>query len=108
MPNVFDFATLKEIKTIKVNPKGWVDSLTIEYGLSELEVTTCVWRIKGTKHTFFIPSMRLNYLSSGDYGKHFETVLEAFKEDDYEEWRGLRFILPWMREYETEYRNFIL
>jgi hypothetical protein len=108
MPNIFDFSTLKQIKTVEVNPNGWVNPLTIEFGFSELEVTTCVWRIKGTKHTFFIPLMRLNYLSSGDYGKHFETVLETFKEEDYDSWRDLRFLLPWMREYETEYKDYIL
>lgn len=108
MPNYFDFSTLKEIKTIKINPRGWVDDITVEYGFAELEVTTCVWRVKGTRHTFFIPMTRLNFLSSGNYGKHFETVLEAFKEEDYDEWRNLRFLLPWMREYEIEYSGLIL
>jgi hypothetical protein len=107
MPNIFDFSTLKEVKTLEVNPREWVNPLIIEYGFAELEVDTCAWRVKGTKHTFFIPLMRLNFLSSGNYGKHFETALEAFKED-YDSWRDLRFLLPWMQEYESEYRNYIL
>jgi len=109
MPNIFDFTRLREIKSIEINPAGWVNPLSIEYGnTDDLEVTTCVWRVKGTNHSFFIPTMRINYLSSGDYAKHFETVLETFKEEDYEQWRALRFILPWMREYEDEYKNYIL
>jgi len=108
MPNFYDFGTLDEVKTIKINPKGWVNPLTIEYGFADLAGITCLWRIKGTKHTFSIPILRLNFVSSGDYAKHFTEVLERFKETDYDSWREKQFAVQWMREYEAEYRNYIL
>lgn len=108
MPNIFDFSKIDHIKTVQVSPRGWVNPLTVEYGITVLDVETCVWRIKGTQHTFSIPAKRLNFLSSGDYAQHFERVLETFKEEDYQQWKDLRFILPWMREYEKEYSDYIL
>jgi len=108
MPHFYDFSNLRSIKTMEVNPKGWVNPLTIEYGIAELTGPTYFWRIKGTRHTFVIPVLRLDFISSGEYEKHFTEVLEAFAEKDYSEWRAEGFDGEWMREYEKEYRRFIL
>ena len=107
MPNNYDFSKLENIKTVEVNPIGWVNPVTIEYGVDFIVSSDYFWRVKGTKHTFVIPVSRMNYISSGDYEKHFSEILEAFSEE-YKEWRERGFDIPWMREYEAQYRNFIL
>lgn len=108
MPYNYDFSILRNVKTVEANPKGWINPLTIEYGIGEGAGPTYYWRVKGTNHTFVIPVLRLNFISSGDYVKHFEEVLEKFKENDYEDWRNKGFSAGWMREYKTEFGNYIL
>ena len=108
MPNNYNFSTLNDVKTLEINPNGWVNPLTIEYGTGDQLGPTCFWRVKGTKHTFVIPVLRLNFISSGDYGKHFTEVLESFRERDYTQWKEVGFEAGWMREYESNYRKFIL
>lgn len=107
MPNNFNFNVLSEIKEIKVNPVGWVDPLIVEYGIGEAPEVSYFWRVKGTGHTFVIPVKRLNYISSGNYEKHFEKVLELFRED-YISWKKSGFYLNWMREYEEQFARFII
>lgn len=111
MPNNFDFTKLQNIKTMKINPRGWINSLTIEYGITDdIEVhgiMSYCWRVKGTQHTFVIPVLRMDYLSSGDYKSHFEDTLENFK-DDYLEWKKQEFIILWMKEYKEQYSKFII
>jgi hypothetical protein len=108
MPNIYDFSTLQDLKTMEINPNGWINPLTIEYAIGNQWGPTCYWRVEGTTHTFVIPISRLDFISSGDYGKHFTEVLEGFQEKDYSQWRATKFAADWMREYEVEYRNFIL
>lgn len=108
MPNNYDFSTLQNIKTIEINPNGWINPLTIEYGIGDQLGPTCFWKVKETKHTFVIPILRLDFISSGDYGKHFTEVLESFRNKDYAQWKEVNFITPWMQEYESDYRRFIL
>lgn len=107
MPNNYDFSTLRNIKTIDVNPKGWINPLTIEYGIGDQIGPTYFWRVKGSNHTFVIPVLRLNYISSGEYGKHFEEVLEGFRED-YLLWHKQGFESKWMQEYENDFKRYIL
>lgn len=108
MPNYYDFSKFDKIEKIEINPQGWVNPLTIEYSIGDQTGPTCFWRVKGTGHTFVIPVSRLNFLSSGDYAKHFSEVLEKFVSNDYGEWRKQGFSTPWMREYQNEYRNYVL
>jgi len=107
MPNNYDFSKLENVRTMEVRPKGWVTPITIEFGVDYMLSSDYFWRVKGTKHTFVIPVSRLNYISSGDYEKHFAEVLEAFGEE-YRGWREKGFSIPWMREYEAQYSRFIL
>lgn len=112
MPNNFDFSTLKNIKTIEVTPAGWVTPLVIEYGIKEEsptfgELNSYHWRVKGTRHTFVIPVIRMDFLSSGDYKKHFENALENFRQD-YINWKDQGFITEWAREYEQQFSRFII
>jgi len=111
MPNNVDFSKLEDIKTIEVNPEHWISPLYVEYGVSE-EVsqyaTICYfWRVKGTEHTFIIPVTRLDYISSGDYKKHFENALEIFR-DDYLIWASENFIYDWSKEYKDQFSKFII
>ena len=108
MPNNYDFSKLREIKELEINPAGWINPLAIEYGTGDQLGPTCFWRVKGTKHTFVIPVLRLDYISSGDYGKHFTEVLEKFRKEDYASWKRENFSAPWMREYEADYKRFVL
>jgi len=107
MPNDHDFIDIKNIKCIEANPSGWVSSLFIEYGVLIGYIPIVYWRVKGTKHTFTIPMQRLDFLSSGNYKKHFEKTLELFR-DDYIEWSKQSFVLDWMKEYEQQFNKFIL
>jgi len=107
MPNNYDFSKLENVKTIEINPKGWIKSIVIEYGVDFVLSSDYYWRVKGTKHTFVIPVSRLDYISSGEYEKHFSEVLEKFAEE-YKEWERGGFFLPWQREYKEQYKNFIL
>ncbi len=112
MPNNLDFSTISDIKQIEIFPNGWVTPLYIEYGISDeiiqyIGISCCCWRVKGTLHTFIIPISRIDYLSSGDYKKHFENALENFKED-FIDWKNEGFIYEWEREYRDQYSNFII
>jgi hypothetical protein len=108
MPNFYDFSTLRNIKELEINPLGWINPLTVEYGIGDQLGPTFFWRVKGTKHTFVIPVLRLDFISSGDYANHFTSVLQNFREKDYTSWKKEGFSTPWMREYEQDYRNYIL
>lgn len=111
MPNIVDFNSgiITDIKSIIVKPKGWVSPIFIEYGLGLHYGTlpSYFWRVKGTKHTFVIPIIRLHFLSSGNYEKHFSKVLEGFRED-YMEWKINGFQYNWQQEYQKEYSKFII
>ncbi|HRT03603.1 MAG TPA: hypothetical protein P5513_06650 [Candidatus Diapherotrites archaeon] len=108
MPNNYDFSNIRDLKTVEVNPKGWISPLFVEYG-SNLHggVPSYFWRVKGTQHTFIIPILRMDFLSKGDYVKHFEEVLENFRED-YLEWEREDFYLDWMKEYKEIFQYFII
>ncbi len=107
MPNNYDFSKLENVQTTKINPFGWINPLTIEYGVDFALSSDYYWRVKGTEHTFLIPVLRLNYISSGDYQKHFSEVLENFA-TEYGIWKKNGFNIPWMQEYKEQYKNFIL
>jgi len=111
MPHNFDFSELINIKTIEINPEGWVTPLYVEYGIFDKNPLTDIlhyyWRVRGTLHTFTIPVSRIDYLSSGDYKKFFEYVLENFRED-YISWKDEGFITDWSREYQEQYSRFII
>jgi hypothetical protein len=111
MPHNFDFSKLENVKTIEVNPEGWVTPLYIEYGIAiNLEISGTLdyyWKVKGTQHTFTIPVIRMDYLSAGDYKKLFENVLEIFRED-YISWKNEGFVTQWSNEYREQYSRFII
>lgn len=111
MPHIYDFSGLKNVKTIEVNPQGWVNPLTVEYGTDNdtklHSILSYFWRIKGTTHTFVIPVVRMDFLSSGDYKKHFEDALTMFRED-YMSWNDEGFNTAWSKEYEKQFKNFII
>ena len=108
MPNNYDFNKLTDIKETKVNPKGWINPLTVEYGIGYyVESISYFWRVKDTKHTFVIPILRMDYLTEGNYHAHFEEVLAGFRED-YKKWKKEKWYLKWMQEYKTEFDKFII
>lgn len=108
MPNFYDFSKLENVKETIANPEGWVNPLIIEYGVGyHGEILSYYWRIKGTKHTFIIPILRIDYLSEGEYSTHFEEALEGFRED-YLSWARQDFFAPWMKEYRDEFKKFIV
>ena len=108
MPNIVDFSKFNEIKEKEINPFNWINPLVIEYALlPSVNGMIYAWRVKGTKHTFTIPLKRMNYLSEGDYGKHFIIALENFRED-YVSWKDYKEEPEWVKEYKADYKNFIL
>jgi hypothetical protein len=107
MPNFYDFNKLIDIKTVEVNPVDWISPLFVEYGIDDSNLPMCRWRVKGTRHTFAIPVTRLDFISSGNYKKHFTIVLENFK-DEYLEWKEQNFQINWQQEYRQEYWKFII
>lgn len=108
MPHNVDFSEIKNVTEVTVNPKGWINPLTIEYGHADYGVTPSIyWRVKGTLHTFLMPIVRLEYLSSGNYDSHFEKVLEGFR-DEYLEWKDSGFKIQWQGHYREQYKRFIL
>jgi len=107
MPNYYDFSKVSNIKKVEVKPNGWVQPLYVEYGESYIGNTpSYFWRVVGTNHTFTIPMIRMQYLSSGNYVKHFEETLEAFRED-YKDWAEENFYTEWMQEYRRNFKSFI-
>jgi len=107
MPYSYNFTNLKFVKEVVVNPVGWVSNLVIEYGIGGYPEDSYYWRIKDTYHTFVIPAKRLNYITLGNYDKHFEEVLQSFRED-YISWSEQGFELDWQREYFNQYHRFIV
>ena len=97
---------------MKINLIGWISPLYVEYGIAEETKSyggtlSYFWRVKGTEHTFIIPIVRMDYLSSGNYKMHFEKSLEVFRED-YIEWHEQNFSIEWMKEYEKQFSQFII
>jgi len=112
MPHNLDFSIFENIKSIEVNPEGWISPLHIEYAIQSMESSfnghpSYFWRVKGTLHTFVIPVSRLDYISSGDFKTHFEHALETFRED-YIAWKTNNFSTPWSREYRDQFNRFIV
>jgi|AntAceMinimDraft_6_1070360.scaffolds.fasta_scaffold46428_2 hypothetical protein len=108
MPHKADFSVITNIKEMRINPEGWIDPITVEYGLGmKYNIPSYFWRVKGTEHTFTIPISRFEFLSSGNYGEHFEMVLKKFRED-YLEWKNSGFEVEWQREYRDQYNRYIL
>jgi hypothetical protein len=111
MPNNLDFLEFNNVKTIEVNPEGWVSPLYIEYASAKEQKiygsTSYFWRVKGTTHTFVIPTIRMDFLSSGDYKAHFNEILEIFRED-YIIWKAEGFTTDWAKEYRQQFQHFIL
>lgn len=108
MPHYVDFSKMKDVKSIIVEPEGWINPLNIKYAITLRGDTPCYfWSIKGTSHTFVIPVVRMSFLTSGDFKKHFEEVLEKFR-IDYLNWKKQDFYSDWMKEYKDQYEKFIL
>jgi hypothetical protein len=112
MPHIIDFSKLENVKSMEINPIGWITPILVEYGLINDPNTyggirSYCWRVKGTTHTFVIPVVRIDFLSAGDYKKHFEDALESFRED-YLSWKEEGFITDWSREYYEQYSRFII
>lgn len=107
MPNNVDFSKVENVKKIQISPSGWINPLNIEYGTTEklYPIPSYCWRVEGTQHTFIIPIVRMNFLSNGDYGKHFSETLEAFRED-YLSWQ--KNDISWANEYKQQYSGFIV
>lgn len=107
MPNNYDFTKLTNVKSVEVNPEGWTSPLFVEYGNGfHGKVPSFFWRVKGTKHTFVIPILRMDYLSQGDYEKHFKEVLKEFRQE-YLGWEYEQFYTDWMKEYQEMFKSFI-
>lgn len=107
MPNNYDFSKLENLKTVEVKPEGWISPLYVEYGISLYgDVLAYFWRVKGTEHTFVIPVLRMDYLSQGDYPKHFKEILEGFRQD-YIGWSTEGWYVEWMMKYKKQFENFI-
>jgi len=108
MPNNYDFSNLNDVKEIMVRPTGWANPLIIEYGQGyHGETQSYHWRVKGTKHTFVIPVLRMNFITEGKYETHFEESLEGFRVD-YLGWKFEKFYTPWMKEYKEIFEKLII
>jgi len=108
MPNNFDFSKLEDVKTIEVNPTGWITPLFVEYGIYDTKFALIYcWRVKGTQHTFMILVSRMDFLSSGNYKGFFENALEIFRED-YIDWKNDGFVTEWSKEYREQFSKFIV
>lgn len=114
MPHIYDFSNcIGEVMTVDVNPKGWKGPLIIEYGIAQHAKfdtqASIVWRIKGTSHTFSIYERRLNVFSNGNYKKHFEEVLENFREDYLSWFEDPAYDkVQWKYEYQSQFGNLII
>ena len=113
MPFNFNFNTaLSDCISIEVNPKGWVNPITVEYVVAqahEYDTTlSVVWRVKGTTHCFTIGEQRINVLSNGDYKKHFTQVLENFRKDYLSWFKDPEYDrAEWKYEYKQQYGQLI-
>ena len=96
---------------MEVSPEGWISPLFVQYGVDEDEnlfgIPTYFWRVKGTEHTFTIPIIRIDFLSSGNYKEHFNEALEIFRED-YIKWKDEGFVTEWSRQYRKQFSRFII
>jgi len=109
MPNNYDFSNLNDVKEILIHPQGWVNPLIVEYGQgypAHSETQSYHWRVKGTKHTFVIPVVRMNFITEGKYETHFEEALEGFRED-YKGWAEEGWYADWMQAYREDFSRFI-
>ena len=109
MPNNVDFSKIKNKKFLTIYElEGWKNPLIIEYGIDLFDgLPSFYWKIKDTKHTFIIPVKQMEFLSKGNYEKHFKEVLQKFRED-YIEWgEEYDFEADWMQEYRDQYSRFI-
>ena len=107
MPYNHDFSNIRDLHNLEIHPEGWINPIWIEYGMGlHGNVPSYFWRVKGTKHTFVIPVLRMNFLSSGEYEKHFEDTLKTFRED-YIEWEKEGWITEWSQEYRDQFSRFI-
>jgi len=107
MPNNYDFNNLDNVKETTVHPEGWVNPIVVEYGSAyHAETLSCHWRVKGTKHTFVIPIVRMDFITEGKYETHFEEALEGFRED-YKGWGEKGWNAEWMRGYRDDFSRFI-
>jgi hypothetical protein len=106
MPNNTDFSVLENVHFIDIQPDGW-KPIIIEYGIKNDAMPLYCWRVKGTQHTFTIPVVRLDFISSGIYEAHFKQTLEIFREY-YIKWKKEGFPTNWAREYESQFSKFIL
>ncbi len=111
MPHNFDFSKLENVKTVELKVDGWISPLYIEYGIytgvETGDVASYFWRVKGTLHTFVIPILRMDFLSSGNYVQHFTDTLEGFRQD-YLSWVEEGFKYTWSKEYKEQYGRFIV
>lgn len=107
MPNNCDFSEVLNLKSVEVNPEGWITPLFVEYGMGLFGGNVSYfWRVNGTFHTFIIPITRMDFLSEGNYVEHFNQVLRKFRED-YIEWAETGFSEGWMQEYRSQFASFI-
>ncbi len=108
MPNHYDFTQLINLKEVELNLSGYINPITIEYGIGDFKgISSYYWRIKGTLHTFTIPILRMDFISKGNYKDHFSKILTSFREE-YIEWYKSGLEADWMKEYYEEYKNTIL
>ena len=108
MPYNHDFSNLQNIAETEILLEGWIQPIFVECGLGIHGTTpSYFWRVKGTKHTFVIPVLRMNFLSQGDYKKHFSDILTKFR-DDYLQWFNNEFNTEWGREYHQQFVRFIV
>lgn len=108
MPHNYDFSKINDVNTVEINLDGWINPLHIEYGMALYgDTPSYYWRVRGTEHTFVIPVLRLNFLSSGDHVEHFKEVLEVFREE-YIQWKETEFATEWMQEYRDQYSKYII
>lgn len=114
MPHIYDFKNcIGEVKEITVNPKGWKNPITIEYGVAQHNshdpMLSVVWRVKGTTHTFSIYERRLNVISHSNYEAHFTEALENFREDYLSWFEDDQYKdVNWKYDYEKQYAEYIL
>ena len=107
MPYNHDFSSIKNIRKAGINPEGWINPIFVEYGIGlHGNMPSYFWRVQGTQHTFVIPVLRMNFLSSGEYEKHFQEVLQKFR-DDYIEWSREGWQTGWSREYRNQFSRYI-
>lgn len=99
--------------TLTVNPKGWVNPLTIEYVVAQAHKydtqVSVIWRIKGTTHCFTIYENHLNQISKANYVQHIEEALTNFRYEYLQWFKDPYFAeVDWKYEYQQQYGSLIL